>query len=360
MKRYITPELMAAILDAGYNIDYIDAATIDKAGIQHSVLILPPTDHISLSTYRKIEKYLSSGGKVIALGKLPSLAPGLLEQDTSSDISALSAQFFHSPSRKGIHVDSISKLPDALHHALPSDLAAAGEMSGIGFLHRKLATSDIYFVANTSNKPIRGTIRFRSSRPVTESWNPDPAVTNTIAQSADGTIPLNLAPYESRVFVLKQSPDAGLVDSPNYKEVNAVDLNKGWQIRFGDDSQPLAKLVSWTELAGRCFYSGEAIYTRSFTLGVNPGHTVVDFGEGTPTVDTRPPPPAESTLCLTRLSGRPPSSTSTAGGPDRCGIHPTASTSQPSLTPEKTPLKSGPITRRSTNLQANRLTTTRR
>ena len=135
----------------------------------------------------------------------------------------------------------------------------------------------------------RGTIRFRSSRSVTESWNPDTAVANTIAQSADGMIPLTLAPYESRVLVLKQSPDVGLVDSPNYKERQAVYLSTGWQIRFGDSPQPLARLVSWTELAGRRFYSGEAIYTRTFTLGANPGHTVVDFGEGTPTVDTRPP-----------------------------------------------------------------------
>jgi hypothetical protein len=162
-------------------------------------------------------------------------------------------------------------------------------MSGIGFLHRRLPTSDIYFVANTSNMPIHGTIRFRSSRPVAESWNPDTAVANTIAQSADGTIPLTLAPYESRVFILKQSPDAGLTDPPNYKERQSVDLGTGWQIRFGDNPQPLAKLVSWTELPGRQFYSGEAIYTHTFTLGPNPGHTVVDFGEGTPTVDTRPP-----------------------------------------------------------------------
>jgi hypothetical protein len=289
MKRYITPELMATILDAGYNIDYIDATTIDRVGVQYPLLILPPTDRISLSTYRTIDEYSSSGGKIIVMGKLPSVAPGLLEQDTSPEISALSTQLFHSPSHKGVHVDSLSDLPDALHHALPPDLAITGAMSGIGYLHRKLPTSDIYFVANTSNKPISGTIRFRSSRPVTESWNPDTAVANTIAQSAHGTIPLTLAPYESRVFVLKQDSDAVLADAPIYKERQAVDLSTGWQIRFGDDTQPLAKLVSWTELADRQFYSGEAIYTHSFTLGVNPGRTVVDFGEGTPTVDTRPP-----------------------------------------------------------------------
>jgi hypothetical protein len=289
MKRYITPELMSAILDAGYNVDYIDATTIDKIGIHSPVLILPPTDRISLTTYRKLADYSNSAGKLIAIGKLPSLAPGLLQQSTSSEISALSTQLFHNSTHAGISIDSISELPDALHHALPPDMAVVGHMAGLGFIHRKLPTSDIYFVANTTNKPINGTVNFRSPHPVVESWNPDTAAAHTVARSPDGAIPLSLAPYESRVFVLKQSPNAGSADALTHAERQAIDLSAGWQIRFGNNNQPLPQLVSWTELAGRRFYSGEAIYTHSFALSANPGHTVVDFGEGTPIIDTRPP-----------------------------------------------------------------------
>ena len=289
MKRYITPDLMAAILNAGYNIDYIDAATIDRMGVPYPILILPPTDRISIATYRKIVRYQSKKGKVIGLGKLPSLAPGLLQQDTSPEISALSAQLFHSPAYTGIHLDSLDDLPDALRHALPPDMATTGEMAGLGFIHRKLPTADIYFIANTSNKPVKGTIRFRSTRPIMESWNPDTAAANTIQKNPDGGISLSLAPYESRVFVFKESPDANLAEAPKYKENQAIDLSAGWQIRFGNDTQHLAQLVSWTELAGRQFFSGEAIYTHNFTLSKTPGDTVVDFGEGTPTIDTRPP-----------------------------------------------------------------------
>jgi hypothetical protein len=53
MRRHITPALTTAILDAGYNIDYIDAATIDKLGfIPYPVLIIPPTDRIPLAAYK--------------------------------------------------------------------------------------------------------------------------------------------------------------------------------------------------------------------------------------------------------------------------------------------------------------------
>ncbi|MGD0094345.1 MAG: hypothetical protein ABSE73_30935, partial [Planctomycetota bacterium] len=50
----------------GYNIDYIDAATINKLGvIPYPVLILPPTDRIPLGTYKKIEGYAAGTGKVL-------------------------------------------------------------------------------------------------------------------------------------------------------------------------------------------------------------------------------------------------------------------------------------------------------
>jgi hypothetical protein len=288
MKRHITLELMSAILDAGYNVDYTDAATIDKVGIPYPILILPPTDRIPLLTYGKIRKYASSKGKLIAIGKLPSFAPGLMEQDESSKVDALSKQLFHRPGHKGVHVASLRELPDALRQALSPDIATAEEMVGIGFLHRKLPSSDIYFVANCSNKPVQGTVRFRSPRPVTESWDPDNTAITTIARNPEGGIPLSLAPYESRVFVLKLSSDSPPTDAATQTKRHSVELSTGWQIRFGNDSQPLAQLSSWTELPGRQFYSGEATYIHSFDLGANPGRTLIDFGEGAPTIDLRP------------------------------------------------------------------------
>ena len=50
MRKRISPELMAAILDAGYNIDYIDAATIDKLnGVPYPVILLPGVTRLPLS-----------------------------------------------------------------------------------------------------------------------------------------------------------------------------------------------------------------------------------------------------------------------------------------------------------------------
>jgi hypothetical protein len=302
MKKRIRPDLMAAILDAGYNIDYIDAATIEKLDtIPYPVLVLPPTDRIPLAAYKKIESYAATAGKVIAIEKLPSLAPGLMEQNESAEIAAVSARLFSASGHKGVRVESVAGLADALHLALPADVEATGLTAGLGFIHRKLTGIDLYFVANTSNRPIDGNIKFRAVRSWVEAWDPDG---DRLLQSATGTsLPLALAPYESRVFILHDQNgnrdgqwSEVLPPSPTTTEKELADLSGRWDVRFADSAatQDLTKLTSWTDLPGRQFYSGEAVYTRRFKVDADhvPGtasNFYLDFGAGTPFEDKRRP-----------------------------------------------------------------------
>jgi len=298
MQKHIPPELMSSILDAGYNIDYIDAATIDKLrGVPYPVLILPAVTRISLAAYKQIAAYAAAGGKVIALGKLPSLAPGLMEQKTSPEIAALSWEIFESSNHKGIRLESADKLAEALHHALPPDVEATGQTAGFGFIHRKLPNSDVYFVANTSNQSIEGKICFRSKHNAIQVLDPDSG--NVVSSAANSAIALKLAPYESLVFVLGDDVAAAsaTTDKPaplNTKKEQLADLSTGWQVRFADSAsaEPVEHPVSWTEMEGRKYYSGEAIYTREFSIKQmlpTDVRVFLDFGEGTQTRDSRPP-----------------------------------------------------------------------
>ncbi|MFP5204817.1 MAG: glycosyl hydrolase, partial [Acidobacteriota bacterium] len=118
MGKYVTPELMSAILDAGYNVDYIDAATIAKLGaIPYPVLVIPPTTRIPLAAYRLIEKFAAGRGKAIAIGKAPSLAPGLLDQGHSPEVAAVSERLFRAAKHPGIFIASPTALAAALHSA---------------------------------------------------------------------------------------------------------------------------------------------------------------------------------------------------------------------------------------------------
>jgi hypothetical protein len=298
MRNHITPELMAAILDAGYNIDYIDAATIDKLGvIQYPVLIIPPTDRIPLSTYTKIASYAASG-KVILIDKAPSLAPGLLEQNDSPAIAALSQKLFENSGHPGITIHSTSELSDALHRALPPDLDASGAAEGLGFIHRKLANADIYFVANTGNKPIEGTAAFRSPYHSVQTWDPDSGRILFAENNPRAVrLPLALAPYESRIFVFADrasSAPLGVPEPAQPREDVIANLTSGWGIHFAGAPKPLllANLQSWTEIPGMQYFSGEAEYARDFSISTmlsKGARLFLDFGQGVPTTDDRPP-----------------------------------------------------------------------
>jgi alpha-L-rhamnosidase len=296
MSRRISPELIAAILDAGYNFDFIDAATIDKLGtIPYPILIIPPTDRIPPATYKLMEEY-SKTGHVIAIGKLPSLAPGLMEQKDSQAIELISSQLFKSGAARGVLIPSEAVLPATLHKLLPPDFDATGQTSGgLGFVHRALRDSEIYFIANTGNQPVDARVRFRAQRGWVQAWNPDSGkILVNVRLDAGQRIPLHLAPYESRIFVLRSSafsvpqevPAAAATAGP------VQDLSTGWHIRFGGESEPklLKNLASWTGLPGRNFYSGEATYTRAFILDQIDAKTSywLDFGAGTPIADDRP------------------------------------------------------------------------
>jgi hypothetical protein len=286
MAKLLGPNLIPTILDAGYNLDYIDDEAIARSGVPHPVLILPNIERIPLSTYQKIEDYARRGGKVIAIGRAPSLAPGLRDAESDTPrIRELSRSLFSS---KGILIQNESQLGEALHRAKAPDAVLPPE---VGFVHRKLDSADVYFLANTANHPVRGPATFRDTRRSSQWWNP---FDGTAGPTAGSREELDLAPYESRVLVFTDEhlPDS---KSPSINGASPqVDLSSGWSVTFpGSESVAIAKLQSWTDMPDRKYFSGSAVYEKKFNITgsiLTPGREVyLNFGEGTPvtTVERR-------------------------------------------------------------------------
>lgn len=292
MKERIAPELMATVLDAGYNVDYIDAKLIDKLGIHTPILLIPATEHMPLATYKSIAAYAANGGKVIALGTLPTKAPGLKNLGDSPAVATVSSELFQAAGHKGV-TTTLGGLRNALRAALTPDLLTSDSVEDLGFIHRKLATSDVYFVVNSSNRALQTKVSFRSAHPVAEAWNPDTAaVLFTAANQAGSQYSLSLAPYESRVFVFREGTATGTEPKQPAARLLA-DVSAGWTVRFAGDKNEvkLDHLQSWTELAGRKNFSGEAVYTKTITISaadLKNSKILLDFGAGSPTTDPRP------------------------------------------------------------------------
>jgi hypothetical protein len=268
MPSLITPALMSAVLSAGYNVDYIDAEAVATVGLaKYPVVVLPPTDRIPVKTLQQIAAYVAAGGKVVAVGRAPSLDP---EGRTVPELTALSKQLFV-PAQSSFVQDEAT-LGEALNQQVKPDFELpAGDgiaKSQLGFIRRRLSAGDVYFVANTSNQPIATTASFATTHPSGEAWDPDSAEVSPV--QAQG-LTVKLAPYESRVFVFYRSePASSSVEDSGVAAAaaRASVVSGDWRVRFLGLQKVTtqAALTDWISDPSTLHYSGEAIYSHEFGL----------------------------------------------------------------------------------------------
>lgn len=284
MAKLLGPELVPAILDSGYNFDFIDAEAIDRVGIHYPVLVLPNVEMLPLATYRKVEAYARSGGVVIALGHAPSRAPGFVESKRDSGaVQQISQELFSSGAKRARLVPQTSDLGSAIREVLKPDVELSPAAPEVGFIHRKLPDSDIYFLANTDNRPHQFTATFRTERHEAQWWDP---FTGKVREAGHGgQLKMTLAPYESRVVVF--SDQAALTAQRPHASFEAIDLSHDWKVTLDQNgfSETMQTLHSWADDAEGRYYSGTATYVRTVDIPgavAQAGDAVLDFGEGRP------------------------------------------------------------------------------
>jgi hypothetical protein len=273
MARYVTPTLMSSILNAGYNVDYIDADAINKVGMKSQILILPPTDRIPVETLGKIAAFVSAGGKAIAVGHLPTLTPdGKPLKANMSEIAVVGDE---------------ASLAKALPDAAPPDFQLTGADDAtkavVGFIRRKLPSTDIYLVVNTSNKPVDLTAAFATKHKNAEEWDGDTGAVTPAAASGQA---VHLDAYGSRVYVFTDAPSAA--EPPkDPSSIAKLDISTAWTLTLTgmNKTQPEPFLTDWTADPSMKNYSGEGIYERDVNLTIpatNPVYLEVDGGKPMP------------------------------------------------------------------------------
>ncbi|MFS2214498.1 glycosyl hydrolase [Telluria sp. Tellsp104] len=289
MHTHVTPALTAQILDAGQNLDYTDAEAILALGVRHPVLVLPHVTRLAPEVIDKLAAYVRGGGHIIAVGGAPSLAPGYRDAArVSAAVAAKARALFASPNVRTVaHDDAVGA---ALQAVLAPDMKLSAQASDVGFVRRKLRDADIYFIANTSNRPVHAQASFAAARKAAAWIDPDSG------RMTAATLPasLDLAPYESRVLVLADAlPPA---PAPVAATTEIADLGRDWSLRFPGkaQSQRLAALRSWTDDEATRYFSGVATYEKDVELTaaqLRSSRLVLDFGPGTP-LESAPKVPA--------------------------------------------------------------------
>jgi hypothetical protein len=245
MEALIGPETIPRILDAGYNLDYIDDRAIETVGIPYPVLVMPAVKRMPPQTARRIDDFKHKGGIVVETARLADL-PRLYTPDFATGSPA------------------------------------------IGFIHRKLGDGDVYFIANTSNQPVHTKAAVRVKGVPGEWWDP---MNGHVAAAGGANVDLDLAPYESRLLVFSKTVAAAPAQ-PVRATREILDLSARWRVTFSgmNRSVKMQALRSWTEDDATQFSSGQAIYEKTVPVpagAINSGRQILlDFGMGTPVQPT--------------------------------------------------------------------------
>ncbi len=253
MGKLLGDKVIPQILDAGFNLDFIDADAIDALGLHYPVLILPGVHRLPVATYQKIEQYALHGGIVIATRSLPSAAPGLVNAESDSrQIKEISERLFRAPDAPGHFIGDESHLGTLTASYLKPDVIFSPKTPDIGFIHRHLSAGDLYFVANTSNQPRSTKVQFRQAAEYAEWWDPFSGRISPVENAA--RIELSLQPYESRLLFFDHSPikpgRSRISNSVSTDSASTeIDLSTDWKLTFGALNQTIhmATLHSWSD-----------------------------------------------------------------------------------------------------------------
>ena len=287
MDQVLGKQVIAQVLDAGFNLDFIDADTIDSVGIPYRALILPAVDRLPVATYEKILTFAQRGGTVIATRRMPATAPGLVHAALeSARLKEISQTLFRSNIKTAHFVEKDAELGAELARDMQPAVKLAPGTPQIGFFHRELPGGDLYFVANTANEPKHVTAEFEHTGSHAELWD---AFTGKVASLPHtDAIDLNLEAYGSRIIFFSKDAPTGKPHAERRERLHA-DLSNDWNVTFSaiGISEDMPHLVSWTDDAKTRDFSGSVTYRRTFNFSaaeVSKGAEVLlDFGPTTPT-----------------------------------------------------------------------------
>jgi len=303
LRDHIGNKLLPSIFESGFNVDFFDDAALRRAGHvergkldlgqnAYSAVVLPDVDRMPLDALSQLEQFARSGGVLIATGRLPSVVPGFRTSEADqARLREIKQRLFEGAEASAHIVRNQEELGRALSESLTPDVLFSPAVPDVGFVHRKLRDSEIYFLANTGNTKQTTIATFRVTRLHPEWWDPTSgkvsAAPATRQTGKATSLTLELEPYASRVlaFTRRTLPSTAL---PSSTPALIVDISRGWNISFGDGGQPITadQLHSWTDDPETRYFSGIAKYKKTISIPrtmLRQGNSVrLDFGEGQP------------------------------------------------------------------------------
>ena len=280
-----------------------DGRIVLPDGMNYSVLVLPDNQPMRLDALEKIDALLEAGATMVgprptAMADLPlhpadaakfnALVDKLWNNNTSGENEFGSGHLYWTKTAREVLLAK-GIAPDFEQHGL-------SDAGTIDWIHRSLKDeTEVYFVASRWDPTEKIDCTFRVSGKQPELWDPVTGQRRdaTAFTQKDGrtTLPLQFDPRGS-VFVVFQKPidktTNGTTQSNYPTETPEMTLDGSWDVAFdskwgGPAHVTFDALTDWTKRPedGIKFYSGTAVYSKSFNLTALPADgqkLILDLG----------------------------------------------------------------------------------
>jgi hypothetical protein len=290
-----------------------DGRLVLPDGMSYRLLVLPEREAISLPVLEKVNELVAQGAVVV--GQQPSRATGMRNPRQDDErVRQLAGKLWGGEVGDGkVFAPRPARTVLADLGVVPDFTGAPADANSVGltlnYIHRRLDETDIYFVANRTNRTARFDCTFRVADKAPELWNPATGERRFASayESANGqtTLPLEFAPCGSWFVVFREpAKDHPATAMENRSAFDVIaELSGPWQVHFpigmsADEFSPqetdssatrsvvFESLDSWTSRPepGIKFFSGTATYASRFELSESAapsarGRILLDLGE---------------------------------------------------------------------------------
>ena len=255
--------------------DYFDeqslssVATIEDGGFKnlsgqvYRAIVFPSTTVITRTGLERLQAFVKAGGKVIFVGKAPTLVVDKTFRD-AKDAPNLSFATL---------IESSGDITARVIAALPKpDVKLDAEFPRLTYNHRSWRDAEVYFFFNESNQ-VESRVATIAGHGQAQTWDlatgeihPLPAAT---AEDDMVRIPLTLGPYEAKVIVVGPLPSGAGAPEPSFASGNTLaELDGDWTLDL-NGKQVITPLKSWEDLGTRGF-AGPVTYRKRFTASAAP------------------------------------------------------------------------------------------
>jgi hypothetical protein len=270
-----------------------DGKIVVPGGVEYRVLVLPGHKVLSMAILEKVESLLKQGAQVI--GYKPESAVTLVggekaQKQFSGLVDKIWGKAVVEKGEKkygnGLVAWGITAREYLLSKGVTTDfnVVESDRKTDYDYIHYTIGQSDVYFVTNQTTERQKINCDFRVAGLQPELWD---ALTGEIREAKaftqkEGltTVPLTLEPYGAIMVVFNKeiAKDKQGIAERNYADYETVENIDGeWTVDFdpkwgGPGSVLFPELMDWTQHLdeGIKYYSGTAIYNKTFSLNFEP------------------------------------------------------------------------------------------